>query len=131
MSIATCDRGSGPVYTIQTNGTKLDQSWAAFFKDYGFLVGISIDGPREIHDTSRLTRGGRGSFDQFNARTGSSARRRRRFQRPDHSAWCQRARGVEVYQFLRDDCWARSLQFIPVIGGVPESDGSSSVSWSP
>jgi serine-type anaerobic sulfatase-maturating enzyme len=45
-------------YTIQTNGTKLDAEWAGFFKEHEFLVGISIDGPREIHDTFRLTRAG-------------------------------------------------------------------------
>ena len=37
---------------------------AAFLHEHEFLVGISIDGPREVHDTFRLTRGGRGSFDQ-------------------------------------------------------------------
>jgi uncharacterized protein len=56
--------GQRALHTIQTNGTKLDAEWAAFFKEHGFLVGISIDGPREIHDTYRVTRGGRGSFDQ-------------------------------------------------------------------
>jgi uncharacterized protein len=49
---------------IQTNGTRLDEEWAAFFRAHEFLVGIPIDGPREIHDTYRVTRGGRGGFDQ-------------------------------------------------------------------
>ncbi len=38
-------------HTIQTNGTLLDDEWAAFFAEHGFLVGLSIDGPREMHDT--------------------------------------------------------------------------------
>ena len=50
--------GSGPCYTIQTNGTLIDAEWAAFFKANDFLVGISIDGPREIHDTYRVSKGG-------------------------------------------------------------------------
>jgi uncharacterized protein len=122
--------GQEPVYTIQTNGTKLDERWAAFFKEHHFLVGISIDGPREIHDTYRLTRGGRGSFDQvmrglehlhdggveFNILTTVHAANERR--------------GVEVYRFLRDECRARFLQFVPVIERVLESDANSGVSWS-
>ena len=56
--------GQRAVHTIQTNGTKIDAEWAQFFKQNNFLVGISIDGPREIHDTYRVTRGGAGSFDQ-------------------------------------------------------------------
>ena len=56
--------GQSAVYTIQTNGTKLDAEWAAFFREHDVLVGISIDGPREIHDTFRVTKGGRGSFEQ-------------------------------------------------------------------
>jgi len=56
--------GQHAEYTSQTNGTKLDAQWAEFFKANDFLVGISIDGPHELHDTFRVTRGGRGSFDQ-------------------------------------------------------------------
>src|SRR5512143_477922 len=43
--------GQNLMYTIQTNGTKIDDSWAAFFKKHNFLVGLSMDGPKELHDT--------------------------------------------------------------------------------
>ena len=42
--------GQQITYTIQTNGTLLDDEWAAFFAEHDFLVGLSIDGPGEIHD---------------------------------------------------------------------------------
>lgn len=48
---------------LQTNGTLINESWAAFFKRYNFLVGISLDGPEAIHDAHRMTGSGKGSFD--------------------------------------------------------------------
>jgi len=56
--------GQQLLHTIQTNGTRLDDDWCAFFKEHNFLVGLSVDGPRHIHDTYRVNKGGAGSFDQ-------------------------------------------------------------------
>ena len=56
--------GQRAVHTIQTNGTLIDADWAEFFKANEYLVGISIDGPSEIHDAYRVTKGGRGSFEK-------------------------------------------------------------------
>src|SRR5215468_9294293 len=56
--------GQRIVHTIQTNGTLLTDEWGAFFAEHAFLVGISIDGPREIHDGYRVDKGGKGSFDR-------------------------------------------------------------------
>jgi len=50
------------VQTFQTNGTMIDEAWCAFFQRVGAHVGISLDGPREIHDATRKTRRGSGSF---------------------------------------------------------------------
>jgi len=50
--------------TIQTNGVGIDGDWARFLAGEGFLVGISIDGPRELHDIHRFTRAGTGVFDR-------------------------------------------------------------------
>ena len=51
-SIACVERHRKPkqqvAHTIQTNGTRLDDAWAAFFKEHGFLVGLSVDGPRAM-----------------------------------------------------------------------------------
>lgn len=49
--------------SIQTNGTLITDEWAKFFKQYNFLVGVSLDGPKNIHDIRRVTHNGSGSFD--------------------------------------------------------------------
>ena len=48
---------------LQTNGLLLNDEWGAFLKTYNFLVGVSVDGPRELHDRLRTAKSGRGSFD--------------------------------------------------------------------
>ena len=54
-------------YTIQTNGVLIDEEWAAFFKENNVLVGLSVDGPRKLHDTYRVDKRGLGSFDRVMA----------------------------------------------------------------
>jgi uncharacterized protein len=107
--------GQRIVHTIQTNGTLLDDEWAGFLAEHGFLVGLSIDGPREIHDSYRVDKGGRGSFDRV--MRGLDALRRHRVEwnalTTVHAA--NQDRGREVYRFLRDDCGARFAQFIPIV----------------
>jgi len=48
---------------LQTNGTLLDDDWCLFLKQNNFLVGVSIDGPRELHDSFRMDRKGQPTFD--------------------------------------------------------------------
>jgi uncharacterized protein len=107
--------GQRIVYTIQTNGTLLDDAWGRFFAEHGFLVGLSIDGPREIHDAYRVDKAGKGSFDRVMA--GLEVLRRAAVEwnalTTVHAA--NEARGREVYRFLRDDCGARFMQFIPIV----------------
>ena len=50
--------------TLQTNGLLLDERWCRFFHDNNFLLGISIDGPREFHDYYRVDHSGCGTFDR-------------------------------------------------------------------
>lgn len=50
---------------VQTNGTLVDDRWAAFFKNQKFKVGVSLDGNMASHDTFRKSRTGRGTFDRI------------------------------------------------------------------
>lgn len=49
---------------IQTNGILIAREWASFFREYNFLVGISLDGNRRVYDANRLDGNGNGSFDR-------------------------------------------------------------------
>jgi uncharacterized protein len=103
------------VYTIQTNATLIDDEWAAFFKDHGFLVGVSIDGPKEIHDTYRVDKGGKGSFDRVMAGLNHLRERGVEWNALTTIHAANQTRGGEIYRFLRDECGARFMQFIPII----------------
>jgi len=102
-------------HTFQTNGILLDDAWCAFFKEHGFLVGLSVDGPMEIHDTYRRNRGGRGTFRQV-MRGWSHLRR----HGVEFNILCtvhaaNQAHGRTVYRFLRDELAATWIQFIPIV----------------
>jgi len=107
--------GQRLVYTIQTNGTLVDDEWAAFFAEHEFLVGLSIDGPAHLHDTYRVDKGGKGSFDRV--MRGMAALRGHDVDwnalTTVHAA--NQEHGRATYQFLRDDCGARYMQFIPIV----------------
>jgi uncharacterized protein len=103
------------LHTIQTNGLLLDDRWCAFLKQHNFLVGLSIDGPREMHDAYRVDKGGHGSYDLV-------MRAWERLQR--HGVDCNilctvhAANGdypLDVYRFFRDQMGATFLQFIPIV----------------
>ncbi len=49
---------------LQTNGTLLDKQWAAFLKEYDWLVGISLDGPEHIHNRYRFDKGQKGTHQK-------------------------------------------------------------------
>ncbi len=59
---ACAHRGTVISNDIQTNGTLIDDDWAALFAEYAFLVGLSLDGPEEIHDSMRTARSGAPTF---------------------------------------------------------------------
>jgi uncharacterized protein len=102
-------------FNIQTNGTLLDDAWCSFFREHHFLVGLSIDGPKDMHDAYRVTKGGAGSFEQVLKGWELLCQ-----HRVDCNILCtvHAANGghpVEVYRFFRDRLKARFVQFIPIV----------------
>jgi len=125
--------GQRAAYTIQTNATLINDEWAAFFKENDFLVGASIDGPRELHDAYRVDKGGQGSFDKV-VRGLEALRRAGVDWNALTTIHAENAdRGREVYCFLRDELGARFVQFIPIIERLGEADtngdGNGAVEW--
>lgn len=57
-------RGQAVANGLQTNGLLIDRNWARLFRDYHFLIGLSLDGPRHVHDYYRNSRVGRGSWQK-------------------------------------------------------------------
>lgn len=104
---------------LQTNAVNLDNAWCAFFKEHNFLVGVSLDGPREIHDTYRLDKGGKPTFKRVI--TALKLLKKHRVQvnilTTVHAANADHP--IQVYRFLRDEVGAAFIQFIPIV----EPDG--------
>ncbi len=109
---------------IQTNGTLLDDEWCDFLAKNGFLAGLSVDGPAELHDLYRVDKSQRPSFDnvmrgleflkkhgvEFNTLTVVN---RANSQKP-----------LEVYRFLKD-IGSQFIQFIPLVERAAPSEMSS------
>jgi uncharacterized protein len=100
---------------FQTNGTLLDDAWGVFFKEHHFLVGISIDGPPQLHDAYRKDKGGVPT--SHHVRSGLEILKKYQVDfnilTSVHAANADYP--VEVYRFLRDELEAKFLQFIPIV----------------
>ena len=110
--------------TLQTNGTLLDEQWCQFFRENEFLIGISIDGPRKLHDAYRLDRGGSASFEGVMA--GISLLKEQQVEynilSTVHAANADHP--LEVYRFFRDAVEAQFIQFIPIVERQFDNPGS-------
>lgn len=107
-------------HTLQTNATLLNHDWARFLKDHDFLVGVSVDGPRELHDAYRVDKRGRPSFDRVMRGLEHLRRNDVRFNVLCSVHAANQARPLEAYRFLRDDCGADFIQFIPIVERLGE-----------
>jgi uncharacterized protein len=100
---------------LQTNGVLLDDRWCEFFHDHDFLVGLSLDGPGDLHNVYRVDKRGRPTFD----RVMDGLLLLREHSVEFNTLTCVHAgnadRPLDVYQFLRDEVEASFVQFIPIV----------------
>ena len=100
---------------LQTNGVTLDDAWGAFFREHDFLIGISLDGPRALHDVYRVDKGGKPTFDRVMRGVDVLKRHRVAFNVLTTVHAANAAHPLDVYRFLRDEVGAQFVQFIPIV----------------
>jgi len=101
--------------SFQTNGILLDDEWCKFFHDNGWLVGLSLDGPKKLHDRYRKDQAGHGTFDRVLA-----AARRLQAHKVEFNILCtvnskNSEHPLDVYRFFRDELGTHYIQFIPIV----------------
>jgi uncharacterized protein len=107
--------GQRAAQSIQTNGVLIDESWCRFLHDHGFLVGLSLDGPRELHDRFRHDRAGKSVFPRVVRAARLMQERGVEFNILCTVNAANSRHPLDVYRFFRDEIGARYVQFIPVV----------------
>ncbi|HEY3274215.1 MAG TPA: anaerobic sulfatase maturase [Methanocella sp.] len=107
--------------TLQTNGVLIDAEWCRFLRENKFLVGLSLDGPRHLHDVYRHDKAGHSVFDRV-----VRAAKLMQKQRVEFNILCtvnaaNSQYPLDVYRFFRDELKMPFLQFIPIV----ETDGDN------
>ncbi|MFN8167526.1 MAG: anaerobic sulfatase maturase [Candidatus Nanopelagicales bacterium] len=110
--------GQQVLNTLQTNATLIDDAWAAFLREHGFLVGVSIDGPRAMHDAYRVDKGGKPTYDRVIAGLDALTRHGVEWNALTTVNAANGDHGREVYTFLRDELGAQYVQLIPIVERV-------------
>ena len=118
--------GTRILNTLQTNGTTLDAEWCRFLRESGFLVGVSLDGPRALHDAYRVDRGGSPTFDRVMAGIALLQAHGVEFNVLTAVHAANAGRGLEVYRFLREAARAPVVQFIPIVERDAGGEGVTS-----
>ncbi|MHB9029557.1 MAG: anaerobic sulfatase maturase, partial [Candidatus Latescibacterota bacterium] len=125
LQIKHCPPGQRLFNGIQTNGTLISESWCRFFKEAGFGVGISMDGPRDIHDRNRGAKDGKPSFDQVLR----GYELLLRYKIPCDILCVVNSYSVsqplEILRFFRN-IRARYVSFLPLVEPQPEAEGGVS-----
>lgn len=112
--------------TLQTNGTLVNSEWCDFWRENDFLIGVSIDGPKSIHDSFRLDKGGRPTFDRVVESIALMAKHSVQYNTLSTINSLSEGRGSEVYRFLKS-IGSRYMQFLPVVEYVTQPEGSRRV----
>jgi uncharacterized protein len=106
--------GTEVSYALQTNGVLIDQQWVEFFKANHFLVGLSLDGPKPIHDINRRDCGGNDTFVKV-----EKAAQLLNKQRVEFNILCVVTKNVakhagKVYGYFKKSNFL-NMQFIPCL----------------
>ena len=109
--------------TLQTNGTLVDGEWCDLFAENNFLVGISLDGPQDIHDAFRVTKGGQPTFERVMRTIGMFRERGVEYNTLSVVNRLCEGRGAEIYRFFRDTVRSRYMQFLPAVEHVVDVEG--------
>ena len=99
---------------FQTNGVLLDDEWCEFFAENKFLIGLSIDGPRDLHDMYRVNKGGRPTFDQVVRGLDFLKQHKVEFNTLTVVHRHNAQYPLKVYRFLKD-IGSGFMQFIPIV----------------
>lgn len=100
--------------SLQTNGTLITEEWARFFKQHHFLIGVSLDGPAQIHDLRRVYSNGAGSFERVMDGISQLKRHRVDFNILTVVHEGNVGKAKELMNFYRDQRF-EYLQFIPTM----------------
>jgi len=104
--------------SLQTNGTLLTDEWCAFLKKNNFMVGISLDGPEDIHNAYRRDRSDWGTFDSVMRGLKLLQKHGVEYNVLACVARDTAKKPLEVYRFLKDE-GVEFIQFTPVIERMP------------
>ena len=115
--------GKRIVNTLQTNGTLVDERWCDIFRANNFLIGVSLDGPQDIHDAFRRDRLGKGTFDRVMETVDMMRRHGVEYNILATINARSAGRGAEVYRFLRSV--TDFIQFLPVSEHVIMEQGAT------
>jgi uncharacterized protein len=105
---------------LQTNGTLLDDNWGRFFKENNFLIGISIDGPAELHNKYRVDKQLRPTFENVMRGVDVLKAHAVEFNTLSVVSRANQAHALEVYEFLKS-IGSRYMQFIPLVERAPDT----------
>ncbi len=103
------------LYSMQTNGTLLDDEWCEFFKEHNFLIGLSLDGTPEMHDAYRVDKGGAPTSGKVLAAAKLLQDHEVEFNILTTVHAANAERGLELYRYIRDVVGTQFIQFIPIV----------------
>ncbi len=111
-------------YALQTNGLLLNEEWADFLAEHDFLVGLSLDGYRELHDDVRPDAHGMGTYTRVRANLEMLCQRGVRCNVLSVLTREMATHPEEMYRFLRKQ-GIRCIQFVPCLGELEQHDASN------